>query len=51
MKLFKIKGTSCHVINVTFMSSPKDGLLNLSNSNTVTFLVFPALEKKMIKTL
>ena len=27
IKLFKIRGTGCHDINVTFLSSPKDGLL------------------------
>ena len=28
-KLFRILGTGCYNINVTFISSPKDGLLKL----------------------
>ena len=33
-KLFKIQGTSCYDINVTFISSSKDGLLKFVKVRT-----------------
>ena len=47
--MFKNQDTGCYDINATFTGSPKDGLLELSNSNSGTFTVFPAFEKKIVK--
>ena len=50
IKLFKNQGTGCcYNINATFTGSPKDGLLELPNSNSGTFTVFPAFEKEIVK--
>ena len=48
IKVFKIQGTCCYDITVTFISSPKDDLLEFVKLEFGTFLVFPAFEKEMV---
>ena len=42
IKLFKTRDPACYDINITLVSSPKDGLLKFVNSTSGTFQVFPA---------
>ena len=49
IKLFKIQRTGCYDINVTFTSSPKDGLLKLVKFGFQHFSSFSCIWKKDVK--
>ena len=49
IKLLKIQDTGCYNINVTFVSSPKDGLLEFVKFEFRHVSSFPCFEKEMIK--
>ena len=44
--LFKIQRTGCCDVNVTFITFPKEDLLELIKFKSGTFPVFPAFEKQ-----